>query len=361
MSVARPRFRPVVAELLVVALVVAVVVTGALYASASPDFDHPVRGENAWRSFLIASILLSTLGTLAAWVLWVAWRRRAALDSEPDAPARLLALAVATLPEARRDWGAAMTAELSGIAGRAARRRFAAGSARAALFPPAGARRPATGWAGATLAVLGVSAFTAAVVYLLVVHPRETVDATPPFLGVFLTAVLAACVGLTLVAPQALTSSALARRVGLWLGVAAGVGLLISSRTGVLEAGAMTFIVPVQLLILVIVPALVAAVTRSLCAAVQSILWGFVFSSVAMLPVYIVEAVRRYHADGGLYLDGDADRWTTIGTNLADAVGWLLLFVPGLLVPLGILGAALVTAATSSSERAGNRPTVASG
>jgi hypothetical protein len=294
-------------------------------------------------------------------VLWVAWRRRAALDSEPDAPARLLALAVATLPEARRDWGAAMTAELSGIAGRAARRRFAAGSARAALFPPAGARRPATGWAGATLAVLGVSAFTAAVVYLLVVHPRETVDATPPFLGVFLVAVLAACLGLTLVAPQALTSSALARRVGQWLGVAAGVGLLISSRTGVLEAGAMTFIVPVQLLILVIVPAVVAAVTRSLCAAVQSILWGFVFSSVAMLPVYIVEAVRRYDAGGGLYLDGEGGPWTTIGTNLADAVGWLLLFVPGLLVPLGILGAALVTAAASSSERAGNRPTVASG
>jgi hypothetical protein len=80
-----------------------------------------------------------------------------------------------------------------------------------------------------------------------------------------------------------------------------------------------------------------------------------------MLPVYVVEAIRRYHADGALYLDGDADRWTTIGTNLADAVGWLLLFVPGLLVPLGILGAALVTARARASERARNCPTVPSG
>jgi hypothetical protein len=43
-------------------------------------------------------------------------------------------------------------------------------------------------------------------------------------------------------------------------------------------------------------------------------------------------------------LDGDADLSATVGTNLADAVGWLLLLVPGLLFPLGILAAALVTA-----------------
>jgi hypothetical protein len=360
MNASLRRFLRIAAELLVISLVVAAVATGLLYASASPDFDHPVRGDNAWRGFVVGSIVLSALGTVAAWVLWLAWRRRATLDSQPDVPARLLALAVATLPETRRDWGAAMTAELSSVADRASRRRFAAGGARAALFPPAAARRPATGWAGAAVGVLGVLACSAAAVYMLLVYPKETVDATPPFYGVVLVVALAACLALTLVAPQALASSALARRVGLWLGVAAGVGLLLSSRTGVLEAGAMTFVVPAQFLTLVVVPAVVAAVARSLGAAVQSILWGFVFSTVAMFPVYIAESVRRYHADEGLYLDGDADLWTTVGTNLADAVGWLFLLAPSLLVPLGILGAALVTAVMRAIERAGNRPTVAS-
>ena len=122
----------------------------------------------------------------------------------------------------------------------------------------------------------------------------------------------------------------------------------------------MAFIGPVQFLILVVVPAAVAAVARSLGAAVQSILWGFVFSTVTILPVYIVESIRRYRADGGLYLDGDADRWTTIGTNLQDAVGWLLLLVPIVLVPLGVLCAALVTAVARAPERTENRPTPAS-
>jgi hypothetical protein len=184
--------------------------------------------------------------------------------------------------------------------------------------------------------------------------------ATPPFFGVVLIVVFAACLALTLAAPQALSSSALARRAGLWLGAVAGVGLLLFSRTGVLEAGVMTFILPVEFLTFLVVPAVVATVSRSLGAAVQAILWGFVFSTVAMFPVCIVESVRRYQADGGLYLDGDAAPWTTIGTNLADAVGWLLLLVPSLLVPLGILAAALVTALVRAIDRGRNRPTVAS-
>jgi hypothetical protein len=350
-----PRFLRIAAELLVIALAVSAIVAGTLYAAASPDFDEPLRGENAWRSFVIASLVLSGLGTLGAWVLWFAWRRRAALDSQPDAPARLLALAVATLPEARRDWGAAMTAELSSIAAHAARWRFAAGSARAAFLLPAGDRRPATGWVGATVGVIGVLASTAAVAHMLVVYPEETVDAVPPFFGVVLVGVLGACLALALAAPQGLTSSTLARRVGLWLGIAGGIGLLLVSRTGGLEVGGMAFIGPVQVVILVVVPAVVAAVARSLGAAVQSILWGFVFSIVTMLPVYIVESIRRYQADRGLYLDGDADRWTTIGTNLQDAVGWLLLLVPIALVPLGILGAGLVTAVARVPGRTGNR------
>jgi hypothetical protein len=360
MNATSMRIPRVAAELLVIAVIVSAVVTGSMFAAASPDFDRAGAGENVWRDLAVAAIVVSVLGTLAAWALWVAWRRHAALDSRPDAPARLLALAVATLPEARRDWGAAMTAELSSITDHAARRRFAAGSARAALFPPAGTWRPATGWAGGAVGVLGVLACTAAAVSMLAAYPNETLDATAPLLGVVLVVVLEACLALTLVAPPALASSALARSVGMWLGVGAGAGLLLVSRTGGLEVGAMALILPVQLLILVIVPSVVAAATRSLRAAVQAIVWGFVYSSITMFPVYIVESVRRYQADGGLFLDGDADRWTTIGTNLGDAVVWLLLIAPSLLIPVGVLGAALVSAVARATEPAEDRPTIAS-
>jgi len=347
----------VTAEFLVIALVVTAVVTGSLYGAASQDFDQPTRGEEAWRAFVLTSILLSGLCTAAACVLWVAWRRRAAFGAQPDAAARLLALAVATLPDARREWGSAMTAELSTIGKRGSRWSFATGSARAAFFPPAGAWHPATGWTGAAVGVLGVLACTAAAASMVVVYPTETSGATPPFFGAVLVIVLAACLALTLAAPDALTSSPLGCQVGLWLGVAAGVGLLLFSRTGALDEGAMTYIVPVQLLTLVIAPAVVASVTRTLGPAVQTILWGLVFSTVAMFPVYIVESVRRHRADGGLYLDGDAHAWTTIGTNLPDAVAWLVLIIPIVLVPLGILGAALVTAIAGGIRPSEDRTT----
>jgi hypothetical protein len=88
---------------------------------------------------------------IAAWLLWRAWRRQAGIGlSRLDGPARLLAAATATLPPDRRDWGAAMAAELAQVPvpERASRWRFAAGCARAAIFPPGGTRA-AVGLAGA--------------------------------------------------------------------------------------------------------------------------------------------------------------------------------------------------------------------
>jgi hypothetical protein len=352
------RFVRLAAELAVIALVVTATVTGSVYGLESPYFDHPFRGEIAWWNFVTASTVLSILGIAAASLLWHMWRRRAALDTQPDAPARLLALAVATLPESRREWGAAMIAELSSVRGNAARWRFAAGSTRASLFPPTARRRPATGWAGAAVGVLGVLACAAATVYMFVAFP-ETANATSAgFIGAF-AVILVACLALTLAPPQGLTSSAFARHVGLGLGLTSGAGLLLLSRAGGLESGAMAFIMPAQFAAFVVIPAVVAAVARSIGAAVQSIVWSFIFSSVTMFPIYIVESIRRYQAGSSLYLDGDAPLGTTIGTNLNDAVGWLLLVVPSLMIPFGITGAAIVAAVAKAIVRAVNRSTAA--
>jgi hypothetical protein len=58
-----------------------------------------------------------------------------------DLAYRILAAATARMTPGRRDWGAAMLAELSQIHLRTARWRFALGAARVALFPPRHASR----------------------------------------------------------------------------------------------------------------------------------------------------------------------------------------------------------------------------
>ena len=89
-----------------------------------------------------------------------------------------------------------------------------------------------------------------------------------------------------------------------------------------------------------VAPAVVAAITRSLQAAMQCIVWGFVFSTVTMLPVYIIESIGHYREHGVLFLDAEAPFTHTVGDDLTDAVSWLVLIGPGFLIPLGVLAAA---------------------
>jgi hypothetical protein len=65
------RFIRIAAELAVIALVVTATVTGSVYGLESPYFDHPFRGETAWRNFVTASTVLSILGIAAASLLWL--------------------------------------------------------------------------------------------------------------------------------------------------------------------------------------------------------------------------------------------------------------------------------------------------
>jgi hypothetical protein len=80
----------------------------------------------------------------------------------------------------------------------------------------------------------------------------------------------------------------LASRTGICLGLGSGLGLLVFSRGDAFKARAMSFIGPVQFLIFVIAPVIVACIARSLRAAVQVIVAGFVFGGVMMFPVYIL-------------------------------------------------------------------------
>jgi hypothetical protein len=172
---------------------------------------------------------------------------------------------------------------------------------------------------------------------------------------VLLAALLLAVV-LVVAAPPALASSRLARHCALVLAVAMGAGLLAASGSGALTEGALGYVLPLQLLGFVVVPPLVAAAARSVRAGVQGIVWFGIFGAVVTFPVYIAEALRTHDDRPGLFLDGDLPALTSVGTNFDDAVAWLFVVGPGLLVPLGIVltvpAATIARAYTRSRVRA---------
>jgi hypothetical protein len=241
------------------------------------------------------AIWMAVFGTpamLAAWLLWRAWWRQAgARLASLDGPAWLLAAAAAALPADRRDWGAAMTAELGEVRDRAARWRFAAGCARTAVLPPRGSRA-AVGVAGALavaaiaatalatgaalpagrvfalvlvgllgalatltvarsrrvgraapvpaaagVALAGAAACLAFTSYYLAEYPSYhqlrppgTGVSLPPVLAVLLAVLLAGCLWLALRPPRWLLPDRQARRFGIGIAIALVAGFALNSR-----------------------------------------------------------------------------------------------------------------------------------
>jgi hypothetical protein len=231
---------------------------------------------------------------VAAHLLWRAWWRRAgAALSALDGPARLLAAAAATLPPDRREWGAAMVAELAQVRARAARWRFAAGCARVAVLPPH-TNRVAVGVAAALAAAAVAAAALAAtalvpamrvfaVAFVALIgglatlavarsrrvgrarpnlavaatglagiagsigytthylvhypstprsHPPTTSLTLPPGTALFLATALAGCLWLALVPPRWLLAGRVARRFGLAMAAVLVAGFLLQARPG---------------------------------------------------------------------------------------------------------------------------------
>jgi hypothetical protein len=104
-------------------------------------------------AFAFAPLLVSVASVAALLV------RRTSSDvcRRTDIPASLLAWAVRTIPQARREWGLAMLAELPSVPSGVARWRFALGCVRAALFLPSAGPAPR----GERRPVLGLLAITA--------------------------------------------------------------------------------------------------------------------------------------------------------------------------------------------------------
>lgn len=345
----------------------------------------------------VLSAFIAAPWLVAAWLLRRRWPASSgAGPSTVDAPARLLAAAVATLPDGRREWGVAMSAELAQVPDHLGRWRFAAGCARAAVFPPRGSRVPMlsvgalaaaavivaglavggalpamqvfamafVGLAGALL-VLGVArsrrvrppaagpAVTAAGLagvvaciavtgYLVVQYPTAAVHLRPGG-AVFLAAILAGCLWLTLAPPRGLATSRLARRVAVGAALALGVGLVVVSRLGLSgvagwDAGIFGYLFCAPIVIVFVGAALVAAVDRSFRAGVEATVWTALLTSLACYAVALLEAVSWYRSDTSLILAGDGIPIDAVGENLRNFT-WGLILYPFWWLPFGVIGA----------------------
>jgi hypothetical protein len=360
------------------------------------------------------AIWMAVFGTpamLAAWLLWRTWWRRAgARLSILDGPRWLLAAAAATLPADRRDWGAAMTAELAQVPDGPARWRFAVGCARAAVFPavggwvavgvagalavaaivavalatgaalPAGrvfaltfvglvggpatlavARPRRVGRAGpgpavAGLALAGVAGCLGFTTYYLAEHPSydgvglAVVASLPPGTALVLAVVLAGCLWLALRPPRWLVPDRLARWFGVAMAIALVGGFLLDSRLlqPGLEPGSHGMVG--YLLngpLLVILPGSVAA--AALGRSFRSGLWACAWAVVLAAPLLIAVWLAEALAwyQQGRGMLLDGEGGLGVGANLGNAVWWSLVLLVLWALPLGVIGAAAGSAGTS--------------
>jgi hypothetical protein len=354
------------------------------------------------REFALLLAVPTALWVTAALTLvehW--WSRTGSRLLAMDPPGRLLAAAVATLPDHRREWGMAMTAELAEVRGRSARWQFALSSARAALrLPPLGgwpvlalttgvvaaaaaAAAPAVeavvpglgafavsfvGLVGAmvvlavarlrrvrlpvpapTLLVTGgvAAAITMTVIFLL--HDPAAARYLPPANAVFLAAVLAGCLWIALAAPRSLGTNRLAPHLGVAAAVILVVGQLLliraSSDPRITPAGQQLVQGLAALwfwfgpVAVFFLPAFAAGwVGRSFRTGLQAGIWAGIVSLPLTYALWLHEALRLYAINGGLLWFGDG---APEGENLGAALFWALRFAPLLGLPLAVIGAAI--------------------
>ena len=379
-------------------LYLVVIMTATLSYDPATESAAKVNREFA----LLLAVPTALWVTAALTVVEQWWSRTGVRLSAMDPPGRLLAAAVATLPDHRREWGMAMHAELAEVQGRSARWQFALSSARAALrLPPLGgwlalalvtgvvaaavvAAGPAVeaavpglgvfavsfvGLVGAmvvlavarsrrmrlpvpapTLLVTGgvAAAITMTVIFLL----RDPAAARylPPANAVFLAAVLAGCLWIAVAAPRSLSGNRLAPHLGVAAAVVLVVGQLLLMRAASYEPRIESQ--GQQLVDLLaargfwfgpvavfFVPAFAAgSAGRSFRAGLQAGIWAGIAALPLTYALWLHEALRLYAINGGLLWSGDG---APEGENLSAALFWTLRFAPLLGLPFAVIGAAI--------------------
>jgi hypothetical protein len=376
---------------------VVVVAWAVFYAVALVTADPLPPAETALAQLVVPPLLLVVAARL---VLRHWWSGPGSRMSTMDLPGRLLAAAAAALPERRRGWGRAMTAELAEVQGRSARWRFALSSVRATLWlPPAGgwpvlalvtgvvvaattAVGPAvgaavpglrvfavtfTGLVGAmavlavaraprprlrlpvpaptVLVAAGVAAAIAATVIFLRREPAAA-EYLPPAAAVYLAVVLAGCLWVALASPRWLGTSRLAPHLGAAAAVVFAAWFWLAIRTDGTEPPLPLLLVLALVLVLAplavfFVPAFAAGrAGRSFRSGLQAAVWTVAAVVPLTYAIWLPEGLRR-HAIDGAPLVGDGELVAPVGMNLADALVFCLGIFPVLGLTLAVIGAGL--------------------
>lgn len=377
---------------------------GFLFATGGLSEERP---PSYWFETVVVCLVLSAPWMVTVWLLRWAWRVEPTTSCAAiDPPARLLAVAAGTLPEGRRDWGAAMTAELAQVRAHSERWRFAMGCARAAIFPPR-STSPVVGAAalgavvvgltgltvgegfppmrvfamtfvgliGAAFAVTvarsrplprptsdpvvvtggitGVAACIAATWYIVDQYPTAALHLHPGG-AILLATLLAGALWLVVAPPRALTGDRLARPIALGLALLLGVGLVQSSRADLRGSAegifGYVFLMPIAPIFVSAV--VVAAGRRSLWAGVQATVWTTLLTSLAFFAIAVAEAVSWYRAGSSLILAGDAIPLDAVGESIRNFTFFLVL-LPVFWMPFGVIGAAIGRAGRARLSRAG--------
>ena len=324
------------------------------------------------------------------------WSEAGARMSAMDLPGRLLAAAVAALPERRREWGRAMTAELAEVGGRPARWRFALSSVWATLWlPPAGgwpvlalvaavavaattAAGPVvgaavpglrvfaacfTGLAGAMVvlavarsgrprlpvpapAVLVTGGVAASIAVTVIFLRREPAAAEylPPPAAVYLAAVLAGCLGVAVASPRWLGANRLAPHLGAAAAVVFAAWFLLVIRIDGTQIPpplvlALALVLPLTPVAVFFAPAFAAGrAGRSFRSGLQAAVWTVTAIMPLTYAIWLPESLRR-HAIDGKTLEGELV--APVGTNLASALVVCLGILPVLGLTLAVIGASL--------------------
>jgi hypothetical protein len=327
--------------------------------------------------------VFATPWMVAAWLLWRAWWRQAGPRlASLDGPGWLLAAATATLPADRHAWGQAMAAELAQIPDRAARWRFAAGCARAAVFPPGGSQvavaaagalavlavaavalgtgavlpagrvfalvfvgllgglatlavarsrqlaRDGPGPAVAGLALVGVAACLAFTIYYLAEYPSYDplrspglAASLPPVTAVVLAVVLASCVWLALRPPRRLVPDRYGRRFGVAMALILVAGFVLASRQELRNAELDIGMMDYLFLALPVVLLAGSATAAATGRSFRAGLWACAWAVVLAMPLLVaawLAEALRWHQQRGQLLL-DGEGGLGMGASLVGA------------------------------------------
>ena len=283
--------------------------------------------------------------TLVLWVPWSflvyllanAWSVR----TTGDGPAQLLAVATAALPEGRREWGRAMSAELAHVHGAAARWRFAAGCARVAITPARTDRVD-------TATVAAVASCAAVAAYFL-----GRVPDVSPSARAALAAVLGGCLALALVTPPMLVAGREVRAIATGAAALLALGLVFVSRVALDGVAPYLLLAPPALLC----AAAALAARRSLRAGLQAAAWATLLGSLTVFTAGLVES-----------LAGDTEAPYSAAANFGELVSCLVV-LPLWWAPFALIGAVVAArrpaapasgpparTAAASPPRASRRP-----